>query len=103
MCREKAAIVDLLNRHRVPSCPIYDVKEASEDEHIAGARNMVVELEQPGLGAVKVQGNPVKMSETRPAPRGPAPSLGEDTFEVLRELLGVTREEYERLRKQGVV
>ena len=103
MCREKAAIVDLLNRHRVPSCPIYDVREASEDDHIGGARRMVVELDQPGLGAVKVQGNPVKMSETEPAPRGPAPSIGEDTFEVLREFLGMTREEYERLRERGVV
>jgi len=101
--REKTAIVELLNRHRVPSCPIYDVKEASEDEHIGGARGMVVELDQPGLGAVKVQGSPVKMSETKPAPRGPAPSLGQDTYEVLRELLGVAPEEYERLRERGVV
>jgi len=103
MGREKAAIVELLNRHRVPSCPIYDIREASEDEHIGGVRGMVVELDQPGLGAVKVQGNPVKMSETKPAPRGPAPSLGEDTFEVLRDLLGVASEEYERLRERGVV
>ena len=100
---EKDAVVELLNRHRVPSCPIYDVREASEDEHIGGARGMVVELEQPGVGAVRVQGNPVKMSETRPVPRGPAPSLGGDTFEVLRELLGVCPEEYERLKEQGVV
>jgi CoA:oxalate CoA-transferase len=62
-----------------------------------------VELDQPGLGTVKVQGNPVKMSETKPAPQGPAPSLGEDTFEVLRELLGLAPEEYERLRERGVV
>jgi len=100
---EKDAIVELLNRHRVPSCPIYDVREASMDPHIGGARGMVVELEQPGLGAVRVQGNPVKMSETRPVPRGPAPSLGGDTFEVLRDLLGVCPEEYERLKEQGVV
>jgi len=100
---EKDAIVELLNRHRVPSCPIYDVREASEDKHIGGARGMVVELEQPGLGAVRVQGNPVKMSETRPVPRGPAPSLGGDTFEVLRDLLGMSLEEYERLKEQGVV
>jgi len=100
---EKDAIVELLNRHRVPSCPIYDVREASMDPHIGGARGMVVELKQPGLGAVRVQGNPVKMSETRPVPRGPAPSLGGDTFEVLRDLLGVCPEEYERLKEQGVV
>ena len=100
---EKDAVVELLNRHRVPSCPIYDIKDASEDEHIVGARGMVVEMEQPGIGAVRVQGNPIKMSETRPIPRGPAPALGEDTFEVLRDLLGLGPEEYERLRKQGVV
>jgi len=63
----------------------------------------VVELEQPGLGAVRVQGNPVKMSETRPVPRGPAPWLGGDTFEVLLDLLGMSLEEYERLKEQGVV
>lgn len=100
---EKDAVIELLNRHRVPSCPIYDVKDASEDDHIVGARGMVVEMEQPGVGAVRVQGNPIKMSETSPVPRGPAPALGEDTFEVLRDLLGVGPEEYERLRKQGVV
>lgn len=100
---EKDAIVELLNMHGVPSCPIYDVKEASEDEHIGGARGMVVKLEQPGLGAVRVQGSPIKMSATRPSPRGPAPSLGEDTYEVLRDLLGVGPEEYERLRTRSVV
>ncbi len=101
--REKDAVVELLNRSRVPSCTIYDVREASMDRHIGGARGMVVELDQPGVGAVRVQGNPIKMSETRPIPRGPAPTLGGDTFEVLRELLGLGPEEYERLREQGVV
>jgi crotonobetainyl-CoA:carnitine CoA-transferase CaiB-like acyl-CoA transferase len=99
----KAEIVKLLNDSRVPSCPIYDVKEASEDPHISRARGMVVELNQPGLGKVKVQGNPIKMNATRPAPRGPAPALGGDTEDVLRELLGVASEEYKRLVESGVV
>ncbi|MBN2334980.1 CoA transferase [Candidatus Bathyarchaeota archaeon] len=99
----KEEIVELLNLHRVPSCPIYDVREASEDPHIGGARGMVVDMEQPGIGTVKVQGNPVKMSETRPAPRGPAPALGGDTLEVLRDLLGVSGEEFKKLRESGVV
>jgi formyl-CoA transferase len=99
----KAEIVKLLNDSRVPSCPIYDIKEASEDPHISRARGMVVELEQPGLGVVKVQGNPIKMTATRPVPRGPAPALGGDTEDVLRELLGVASEEYKRLVESGVV
>ena len=99
----KAEIVKLLNDSRVPSCPIYDIKEASEDPHISRARGMVVELDQPGLGTVKVQGNPIKMTATRPVPRGPAPALGGDTEDVLRELLGVASEEYKRLVESSVV
>ncbi len=99
----KDEIVELLNANRVPSCPIYDVKEASEDPHISKARGMVVELEQPGLGTVRLQGNPVKMSETDPKPRGPAPELGGDTGEVLRELLGYDEETVERLKRRGAI
>ena len=103
MTHDKDEIVKLLNDSRVPSCPIYDIREASEDTHISGAREMVVEVEQPGLGKVKLQGNPIKMSATKPAPRGPAPELGGDTEEVLRDLLGLGPEEYKRLVESGVV
>ena len=99
----KDEIVELLNANRVPSCPIYDVKEASEDPHISKAREMVVEVEQPGLGTVRLQGNPVKMSETDPRPRGPAPELGGDTEDVLRELLGYDEEAVEKLRRRGAI
>ena len=99
----KDEIVELLNANRVPSCPINDVKEASEDPHISVARGMVVDVEQPGLGTVRLQGNPVKMSETDPKPRGPAPELGGDTGEVLRELLGYDEETVERLKRRGAI
>ena len=60
-------------------------------------------MEQPGIGTVKLQGNPIKMSETNPVPRGPAPSLGGDTQRVLEELLGIGPDEYESLVKDKVV
>ena len=94
--------MELLNLNRVPSCPIYNIKEASEDPHIGQAREMVVEVDQPKIGKVKLQGNPVKMSGTKPNPRGPAPSLGGDTFNVLSQLLGLTAREYQRLKETGV-
>jgi crotonobetainyl-CoA:carnitine CoA-transferase CaiB-like acyl-CoA transferase len=103
LTHDKGEIVRLLNDCRVPSCPIYNIKDASEDPHISGDREMVVEVDQPGLGKVKLQGNPIKMSATRPTPRGPAPKLGEDTETVLRELLGLGPEEYKRLAEAGVV
>jgi len=101
--RSVAEVVGLLTERGVPACPIYTVRDVVEDPHIADARGMVVEAEQPSVGRVKLLGCPVKMSETRPAPKGPAPALGEDTEEVLTELLGLSAEEVEALRREGVL
>ena len=101
--KTKNEIVNLLIEAGVPSCPIYDIKEASEDPHIAGARKMVIKIEQPGLGSVKVQGNPIKMSMTDPQPRGPAPSLGGNTYDVLHELLNVSERMFKELKEKGIV
>lgn len=96
-------IVSLLTEHRVPACPIYNLREVVEDTHVSEAREMVVEMDQPGLGRVKLLGNPVKMSETRPSPRGPAPALGGDNYTILKELLGISKAEIERLREEGAI
>ena len=101
--RKVEEIVSLMTEHGVPACPVLDLREVSEDPHVSVARGMTVEMEQPGVGAVKLLGNPVKMSETNPSPRGPAPALGEDNEAVLRGLLGVTSAEIEELRRKGVL
>jgi len=99
----KDEIVNLLIENGIPGCPIYDIKEASNDPHIGGNRKMVLKLDQPGLGTVTVQGNPIKMSMTDPQPRGPAPSLGGNTFEVLNTILGIDKDKFKDLLEKGVV
>jgi CoA:oxalate CoA-transferase len=101
--KTKAEVLELLTQAGIPCCPIYDIKEASEDPHIMGSREMVLEMDQPGLGRVKVQGNPIKMSLTKPKPRGPAPSLGGNTYEVLNALLGISEDRFRELKDLGVV
>jgi CoA:oxalate CoA-transferase len=64
---------------------------------------MIVDLEQPRIGRVKLLGCPVKMSETLPSPKGVAPALGEDTGYILKELLGFSMDEIERLQSKGVL
>jgi formyl-CoA transferase len=99
----KDEIVNILIENGIPGCPIFDIAEASNDPHIGGNREMIQELDQPGLGKVTVQGNPIKMSMTDPRPRGPAPSLGGNTYEVLSTLLGLSEDEYKELNEKGVV
>jgi crotonobetainyl-CoA:carnitine CoA-transferase CaiB-like acyl-CoA transferase len=89
--------------NRVPACHIYDVKEVSEDPHVGIARGMVQTMYQTNLGEVKVQGNQIKMSLTDPRPRGPAPLLGGDTESVLIDLLGLSPDDLDSLKKNGVI
>ena len=64
--------------------PVLDLDEALDSE-LVRAREMVVELDQPGAsGPVRLLGLPVKLSRTPGDPtRAPGPALGEHTDEVL--------------------
>ncbi len=64
--------------------PVLGVEEALDSE-LVRARQMVTEIEQPGLGPVRQLGNPVKLSRTPGDPTRPAPAFGEHTDEVLAE------------------
>ncbi|MDX1315203.1 MAG: CoA transferase [Eudoraea sp.] len=101
--RSKDEILNILTENGIPGCPIYDIKEVSNDPHIGRDREMIQEITQPGLGRVVVQGNPIKMSMTNPRPRGPAPRLGGNTFEILNSILDISKEEFKEYREKGVV
>jgi crotonobetainyl-CoA:carnitine CoA-transferase CaiB-like acyl-CoA transferase len=79
--------------------PILDLDEAL-DSDLVRAREMVVELEQPGLGTVRQLGVPVKMSRTPGDPTRPAPAFGEHTAEVLAEA-GYSDEEVAAMLESG--
>jgi alpha-methylacyl-CoA racemase len=64
--------------------PVLDLDEALESQ-LMREREMVVELEQPELGPVRLLGLPVKLSRTPGDATRPAPALGEHTEVVLRE------------------
>jgi alpha-methylacyl-CoA racemase len=65
--------------------PVLGLDEALSSE-LVRAREMVVEVEQPGTDGVRLLGVPVKLSRTPGAPAGPGPALGEHTHQVLADL-----------------
>jgi alpha-methylacyl-CoA racemase len=81
--------------------PILDLEDALGSEQ-AEAREMVVELDQPGFGAVRQLGFPVKLSRTPASIERPAPALGEHTAELLGEA-GYSAEEIQALEERGAV
>jgi crotonobetainyl-CoA:carnitine CoA-transferase CaiB-like acyl-CoA transferase len=83
--------------------PVLDLAEALDSE-LVRAREMVVEIEQPGAEKpVPLLGIPVKMSATPGDPhRLPGPGLGEHTDAVLREA-GFSEAEIDELAESGAV
>jgi alpha-methylacyl-CoA racemase len=79
--------------------PVLGLDEALDSE-LVRAREMVVELDQPGTDGVKQLGMPVKFSRTPGGPHGPGPVLGADTEDVLRDA-GFTDDEIAELIEAG--
>ena len=92
-------IVDFMLSKKIPCAPIYTVKEVVEDNHIACARKMVREVEHPVAGIVKVIGSPINLSETPAEVNSPAPLLGQHSKAVLMDILNLTQDEVESLKR----
>lgn len=87
----------------IPAGPIYNVKQITEDEHIAKVREMFVEVEHPIIGKMKVNGNPVKLMDMMPRINYPAPTLGQHTDEILGDFLGLDAETIAKLREDQAI
>ena len=96
-------IVELMLSKGIPAGPIYNVKQILENEHIAGARQMFVEVNHPVIGPMKVNGNPVKLMDMMPRVNYPAPTLGQDNDLIYRDMLGLSEDEIHDLQKENVI
>lgn len=85
----------------VPFAPVNTVAQAMEDPQVL-AREMIVEVEHPAAGAMKLLGSPIKLPGSEMRFRR-APYLGEHTREVLGGLLGMSERELEDLKEKNVV
>lgn len=100
--RSRAEWLELLGKANLPHSPANNVKEICEDPHIAH-RNMLVEIDQPTVGKMRIVGSPIRLSETPGEVYAPAPMLGQHSEEVLKALLRYTDEEIRALKEEGVI
>ncbi|MDA7417530.1 CoA transferase [Xenophilus arseniciresistens] len=94
-----------LRAARVPCGPVNDFAQALADPQVL-ARHMVVEVPLADGSSVRMPGNPIKLSEATEeddtrftAP----PAIGQNTEEVLRELLAYPAPQLAALRAAGVI
>jgi CoA:oxalate CoA-transferase len=86
-CWTVAQWIAVLDGAGIPCGPINTIDRLLEDPQVK-ARDMVVDVEHPVAGHLRMPGLPIKLSETPGEVRRPAPLLGQHTAEVLAELLG---------------
>ncbi|MFV0278849.1 MAG: CaiB/BaiF CoA transferase family protein [Parahaliea sp.] len=99
--RPLAEWVECCRRWEVPVGPANSPAELVEDPHFL-ARDNIYEVDQPGVGPMRLTGTPVKTPGQDFAPAS-APDLWHNTAELLTDLLGISAEEQQALRERGVV
>jgi crotonobetainyl-CoA:carnitine CoA-transferase CaiB-like acyl-CoA transferase len=92
---------ELLNTAGVPAGPVNTVPAALAQPQVA-AREMVVEVEHPVAGMLKMLGSPIKLSAQPASIRRPPPVLGQHSDEILAEA-GYPADRIAELRAAGVI
>jgi formyl-CoA transferase len=81
---------------------IYSIKDIVADPHYE-ARGTIASVEHPQIGELKMPAVQPRFSGTPPPQIRPAPALGADTDEILRELAGLSAGQIAELRSSGTV
>jgi len=90
------------DHHGVPAGKVQSMAEIAEAPH-TWSREMLVELEHPTSGPLKLLGSPFKSSQSPGVVARTAPDIGQHTREVLAELLGYDDATLKVLENDGVI
>jgi crotonobetainyl-CoA:carnitine CoA-transferase CaiB-like acyl-CoA transferase len=86
----------------IPYGSVADMAEAAASPQLQ-SRDMIVSIDHPEMGEVRIPGLPVKLSRSPGSIRRPPPVVGEHTAEVLGEICGLTAEQIDELRSDGAI
>lgn len=99
--KPKAYWIEHLNKAGVPCSTVMNMADVFSDPQVLH-QEMLLEVDHPGHGKVKMLGFPVKLEQTPCRVRRPAPELGQHTDEILSSL-GMELETIRKLHERGVV
>ena len=116
--KHRSEIVEILSAHfltgtadewvgrihpvKVPVGAINNIAQALDEPQVK-ARDMLVNIPHQLNPDFTMVGSPIKLSGSPVEYHRPAPMLGQDTDEVLRERLNLTAEQLASLKQQGVI
>jgi len=86
----------------LPCGPINEIPDVFKHPQVED-RDLIIEVEHPQAGPIKVPGFPYKFSTTPAEVRLPPPLLGQHTAQILMDVLGYDTREVEDFQERGVV
>jgi succinyl-CoA--D-citramalate CoA-transferase len=100
LCLDEA--MEILQQNDVVAGPIYNIQRIFQDSHFH-ARQNIIEVDDPELGTIRMQNVTPRMSKTPGEIKFAGLGLGEHNEEIYREQLGLSAQEIEQLRAEGVI
>jgi len=82
---------------------VQDVEDQFKRDVQFAERGFFVKLNEPEGGEMVTEGIPIRLSKTPGKVRGPAPLMGEHTYEVASKLLGLSDDKIKALEEEGVL
>lgn len=92
---------EILDNGGIPNGPINTVDKVLADPQVI-AREMIMEIDHPISGKLKVPGIPIKLSDTPGEIRMTSPLLGQHTDEILKELLNYDDKKIAELKNEDI-
>ena len=96
------AVMERLQAAGVPAAMMMRPDDHEADPHLR-ARGIGTELDQPGLGVVRMEQGPFRSRAIPPVRITPAPEHGEHTREICATVLGLEEREIDALFAAGVL
>jgi glutaryl-CoA transferase len=100
--RDNETWFKLLTDAEVPCSPVQTIDQVFQAPQVLH-RDMVMEVEHPTAGKVRMAGIPVKFSVTPASLRLPPPLLGEHNEAILSNWLGMSAEAIDELKKENII
>ena len=103
-CKEKTVeeVFAILKKFGVPCSPLPTFDQVANDPHLL-SRDMIVEVDQPLSGKVKLIGSVYKMSKTPGDRKKRVADVGQHNEEIYGGLLGIDAQEMQMLKKESVI
>ena len=99
---DKLALFDLLIGNHVPCAPVRSLDEVVNDAHMH-ERGALLQIEHPELGPITVQRSPLRFEGTPLPEMLPSSRLGEQNDQVYGDWFGLTADEINALKNEGVI